>query len=250
MPPRPGLALLRAAQPMMPASRMTSSAIGIRSSNASIAVQHGADGEACAIAAIAGSCATSNGAACSAGVATITAANGSSATEARNHAPSTRRSASTRLFQWTANGCAIALTTAFMPGVPTQASSPAPGHGATTPAACHSVTAAVKCWSRVVKYCAPWSNATSPDADATRRVAIRPPAPRPLSNTVTTHPARWSVSAQERPAMPAPTMPILMPGVFIGRPIRFDSDLARDRGHSSARSPASRISPWEVARCQ
>ena len=235
MPPRPGLALLRAAQPMMPASRTMSSAMAIRSPNATIAVQHGAEGQACAIAAIAGSCATNNEPACSAGVATITASNGSSATGSRNHNPSLRRKQSTRAFHSTAKGSASAFTTAFMPGVPTQASSPALSQGVTISQAAHSATVAAKCGSRAVKYCAPWSKATSPQADATRRVAMRPPAPRPLSITLTEYPAALSRPAQASPAMPAPTMAMLIPQGSHGVQFGSTAILASDPGVSLSR---------------
>ncbi|MCY1169064.1 hypothetical protein D9M73_90780 [compost metagenome] len=215
----------------MPASRRMSLAIAIRSPKPSIAVQHGADGQACAIAAIAGSCATSKGAACSAGVATITASNGSSETGSRNQVPSIRRRASTRAFASTAKAWAIAFTTAFIPGVPTQASSPALGQGATMPDASHCATVDAKCGSRAVKYCAPWSNETAPTGDAMCRVAIRPPTPRPLSKTLTVCPAAWSRCAQESPAIPAPTMPMLILRVIWG-PVELDGDRASDPGAS------------------
>ena len=93
-----------------------------------------------------------------------------------------------------------------MAGTPTQASAPAGGHGAAMPVSLHSRTKRLNSGSRAVKYCAPWSAVTSPIGVCQRRVDIRPPAPRPLSNSSTVWPADESTSAQARPATPAPIM--------------------------------------------
>ena len=84
---------------------------------------------------------------------------------------------------------AIALSGEFMAGKPTHAPSPAAGQGATLPASRQSRTRTWKRGSDAVKYCAPWSKVASPKAVASRRVAMRPPAPRPLSRSVTWQPA-------------------------------------------------------------
>ena len=94
-------------------------------------------------------------------------------------------------------GCAQWRTSAFMPGEPTQCDSlggkeaattrPAPSRmrtvlalqGRTRPWALSNTL--TKRGSRTVKYWVPWSKLPN----SVRRVAMRPPAPRLFSNTVT-----------------------------------------------------------------
>ena len=75
-----------------------------------------------------------------------------------------------------------------------------PVHSATHPAARHSSRRSRNAAVLAVKNCAPWSHC-HPRFSGSRvcRVAVRPPGPRPVSYTVTRHPARASRLAQVSP---------------------------------------------------
>ena len=94
-----------------------------------------------------------------------------------------------------------ALGMADMPGTPTLCVRPV--------LSCHSASASVSLSNIAATaapcaftFCAPWSICYSPF----RRVATRPPMPRPLSNTTGACPASASRRTQASPAIPAPMM--------------------------------------------
>ncbi|MFT7477741.1 MAG: hypothetical protein ACI80N_001018, partial [Gammaproteobacteria bacterium] len=113
-----------------------------------------------------------------------------------------------------------------------------PSQRATTPFSNQLSTRRRKCGSRAVKYCAPWSNPKG----AARREVLRPPGPRPLSNTTAAWPCSPSVRAAASPARPAPMMPTrsgascpIRDFVIAGQPL---PGLGAKPGLRTPRSPA------------
>ena len=94
-----------------------------------------------------------------------------------------------------------------IPGKPTKrGSGPSSSHGAIAVAMVS--TRAEKSGSRAVKYWAPWSKLRSCPPMRMRRVAIRPPTPRPLSRMTGFCPAFARCWPQAKPAIPDPRMTV------------------------------------------